>query len=925
MPAMVRARACLLLLACVFALAACERERAPKPAAAAAAAQPPRSLDTRAFPRSYTVEDKVYDVHQPQLESWDGRTLKGRFALSVKTGERTLPDGKKEDLRDFGVVWFSATTQVDTGARMVVLTDVQFERVSFPNALGREAEYLKVVRAIPGRGATWTMSLDHLETALAVSTYKAVSRRVMNTPPEIIFSTQPAMLLLVDGAPKLRPVGEGIDRVINTRSLLLRQGNDFYTHMAGHWAQAPALSGPWQWVANVPPALESAMSKSSAKVEMLDEPTPALKAAFAEGGGPALYVRSQPAELISVQGEPVFVGIPGTSLGYVDNTGADVFVDLAGGRNTWYVLVSGRWFSASSTRGPWTNVPAHKLPAEFSRIPPDSPKSNVLASIPGTPEARESLIANSLPQTATVSRDSVSLDVPYDGEPVFEDIEGTNLQYARNSPVPVIQVPGRGYYAVDKGVWFYSKAPSGPWQVAVEVPADIYAIPTSSPLHYVTYVQVYGSAGDEVYVGYTPGYYGTVVSDDVVVYGTGYECDPYVGENDDDWYGCPATYGLGTYFGWNPWVGWSWGWGWGWYDGWYGPWDPWWGPWRDGARGFASWRGAAAAWDVYDRWGNAAVRGTAAAWADRMAGDVGRAGRGAWANPATGGIGAARAAVNMNVQTGRTTAAGQGIRYDADTGRLSGRAGFATTGANGAAGLSAFVSDGERVDAKGVRGFNYNADTGELHRGGVANINDSVYASRDGEVYKYDNGEWTRVNLPGAKAAAAAEARARGLTTAPRGVGSPSIGAGVGSPSNGAGVGSPGYGAGVGSPGYGAGVGAPGYGAGVGAPGYGAGVGAPGYGPGVGASEMDVQRYARERATQRVQNSSYGSGNSFQGTGNSFQGRGNSISAPGGGYSGGGASRPSGGGGYSGSRPVGGYRSSLGAGGGGMRTGGGRR
>ena len=38
----------------------------------------------------------------------------------------------------------------------------------------------------------------------------------------------------------------------------------------------------------------------------------------------------------------------------------------------------------------------------------------------------------------------------------------------------------------------------------------IYTIPANSPLHYVTYVRVYGSTNEEVYVGYTPGYYGTV-------------------------------------------------------------------------------------------------------------------------------------------------------------------------------------------------------------------------------------------------------------------------------------------------------------------------------------------------------------------------------------------------------------------------------
>jgi hypothetical protein len=865
---------CLLLLACALALGGCGRSRDQEQSRAGATpAGEKRSLDARPFPRQYPVEDQVFEVHQPQLESWDGRALKGRFALSVKTGTRELPDGNKQELRDYGVVWFAATTQVDTGARMVVLSDVQFERLSFPNALGREAGYLKSVRSIPGRGATWSMSLDHLETALAVSSMKAVSQRVMNTPPEIIFSTEPAMLIRVDGAPAMRPAGQGIDRVINTRSLLLRKGNDFYTRMAGQWAQAPALMGPWAWVGSADPALESAMAHSAAKVEMLDEAPPALKDDFAKGRPPKLYVRTKPAELISIQGEPMFVAIPGTSLAFIDNTGADVFVDA---RGNWYVLVSGRWFSAPSTRGPWTNLSAKKLPEDFRRIPPDDPKSGVLASIPGTPEARELLIANSLPQNATVSKDSVKLQVPYDGEPHFEDIEGTGgLHYAKNSPVPVIHVPGQGYYAVDKGVWFYAKAPSGPWGVAVEVPVEIYAIPTSSPLHYVTYVQVYGSAGDEVYVGYTPGYYGTVVGDDVVVYGAGYECVPYVGA--EDWYGCPLTYGMGTYFGWNPWVGWTFGWGWGWYDGWYGPWDPWWGPWRNGLRGFASWRGGAAAWNVYDTWGNAAVRGTAAAWADRVTGNAGSAARGAWANPRTGGVGAGRAAVNTNDLAGRTIAAAQGIRYDADTGRVSRVAGAAASGAHGAAGVGAWTSDGARVDAAAAGGFHYNRDTGEMNRGGVAKVNDSMYASRDGEVYKYSNGSWNKVDLP--RDATMRDAPAQ---PAPRGVGSPKVGAGVGAPATGAGVGSPGYGAGVGSPGYGAGVGA----------------------------DLDAQRYARDRGNQRFS----GGGNSFQGTGNSFQGSGNR-------YNGGGVGSPppSSGGGYSGSRPVGGYRSSLGAGRGGGR------
>ena len=64
---------------------------------------------------------------------------------------------------------------------------------------------------------------------------------------------------------------------------------------------------------------------------------------------------------------------------------------------------------------------------------------------------------------------------------------------------------------------------AGPWTVATSVPAVIYSIPPSSPMHYVTYVQVYGATPDDVYTGYTPGYLGTVVCPEhVIVYGTGW-------------------------------------------------------------------------------------------------------------------------------------------------------------------------------------------------------------------------------------------------------------------------------------------------------------------------------------------------------------------------------------------------------------------
>ena len=83
--------------------------------------------------------------------------------------------------------------------------------------------------------------------------------------------------------------------------------------------------------------------------------------------------------------------------------------------------------------------------------------------------------------------------------------------YVVNSPTPIIMVSQYAWYAVHNGVWFTASAVQGPWVVATSVPPVIYAIPPSSPLSYVTYVQIYDVTPQSVVVGYTPGYMGTVV------------------------------------------------------------------------------------------------------------------------------------------------------------------------------------------------------------------------------------------------------------------------------------------------------------------------------------------------------------------------------------------------------------------------------
>jgi hypothetical protein len=60
-------------------------------------------------------------------------------------------------------------------------------------------------------------------------------------------------------------------------------------------------------------------------------------------------------------------------------------------KQDFYILLSGRWYTAKTMNGLWSWVARAKLAGDFSLIPPDNPKSAVLASVPGTVEAREAV------------------------------------------------------------------------------------------------------------------------------------------------------------------------------------------------------------------------------------------------------------------------------------------------------------------------------------------------------------------------------------------------------------------------------------------------------------------------------------------------------------------------------------------------------
>ena len=307
------------------------------------------------------------------------------------------------------------------------------------------------------------------------------------------------------------------------------------------------------------------------------------------------------------------------------------------------------------------------------------------------------------------------------------------MSYAKNTLAPVIKLNDITAITVSKaGVWFKASTPQGAWTIADTVPDEVYTIPPSSPVYYVTYVKVYNSTPEVVYVGYTPGYYGTVVSasTNTVVYGTGWYYAPYISPT--VWYGWPYTYGVGANFTWAESTGWSFGFGYGYaYYPWY---YPWWGP--MGYYGYG--------WYPYYGWGRVGrSRGRQRLWG------VGK--HRLFAHGCSVGkslhrqlrCGDARIVLQLAdrpqhrcrprlptlTSIPETPRAIAGPQHNPNTGIVAG----------GGAGYAGNIYSGQGTAGRG--GFAYNTNT----NAGVAAGKNNVYAGKDGTVYRYNrqSGDWS--------------------------------------------------------------------------------------------------------------------------------------------------------------------------------------
>ncbi|MFZ0884278.1 MAG: hypothetical protein WAN14_12840, partial [Candidatus Acidiferrales bacterium] len=391
-------------------------------------------------------------LYQPQVDDWKNfRELDWRMAFSL------TPAGGQEAV---GVATLHSNTEIDNDNKMVSLTDLKLVNTSFPSLDPLSAAKMGqlVQTFFPP-----SVQISMYRLIASVPENKAPSGvPLKNDPPQIFVSYQPAILLEVDGQPVRTPIeNTQLEYVLNTHSrLFFDKSQSIYFLLVGQqWLRSNELRGPWSAATTLPK--EMLALPGQAQWEDLKDVIPAA-ATGANAVIPHVFYSEKPAEVILFDGQPSFVQIAGTQLKYAENASAYVF--LYAPTKHFYYLTAGRWFAASSLNGPWTFA-TPTLPQDFANIPADSPVGDVLASVPGTGEAKDAVLLAQVPTTMVVDPTAAAAQakVTYSGDPQFNPIEGTSLSYAANTPDKVIRV-GDVYYLCLQGVWFLSSTPQGPWK-----------------------------------------------------------------------------------------------------------------------------------------------------------------------------------------------------------------------------------------------------------------------------------------------------------------------------------------------------------------------------------------------------------------------------------------------------------------------------
>ena len=303
-------------------------------------------------------------IYQPQILSWDGqRHVVAYAAVAYQPKQAKTPS--------LGTVRMEADTSVALEDRLVRFSSITLAETSFGTLPKPQVQEITtaIQRDMPEHDRV--IALDRVLANIDQS--QIIPKNVEGVkadPPQIFFSTRPAILIGLDGDPVWSPIANNdLKFAVNTNWDLFQheQLKTYFLRNDRYWLKASELKGPWTPAG----ALPGSFAKLPADENWKEVKSALPGAALDPKSVPVVHVSTVPSEMILLTGNPTYAPVSGTRLLWVNNTESDLF--RLGQNGPVYFLVAGRWFSAPAFTGPWAFA-STSLPEDFKRISLEHPR-----------------------------------------------------------------------------------------------------------------------------------------------------------------------------------------------------------------------------------------------------------------------------------------------------------------------------------------------------------------------------------------------------------------------------------------------------------------------------------------------------------------------------------------------------------------------
>mgnify|MGYP000966741132 CR=1 FL=1 len=152
--------------------------------------------DSAVWPKIIKTSEYVITLYSPEDASYIDNRLVSSLAFSYK-------DIWEEPV--FGMLWVTTILDVDRTTRQASLASMKIDEIRLPNEIS-ESNKLALEKLINDELPKWDIEFPLDDLLKDLDEVSVSIANLNNKPPKIIFSTEPTVLILIDGEPKLKKV-----------------------------------------------------------------------------------------------------------------------------------------------------------------------------------------------------------------------------------------------------------------------------------------------------------------------------------------------------------------------------------------------------------------------------------------------------------------------------------------------------------------------------------------------------------------------------------------------------------------------------------------------------------------------------------------------------------------------------------------------